>query len=67
MALLKILSGTIESGTKVVENYQAEHAPWSTPDLAAEVQILVWRVCVLSETIVCQANAYKFISLFNFY
>ncbi|KAJ9559357.1 hypothetical protein OSB04_013971 [Centaurea solstitialis] len=43
MALLKILSGTIESGTKVVENYQAEHAPWSTPDLAAEVQILVWR------------------------
>ncbi|XP_024982723.1 uncharacterized protein LOC112519038 isoform X5 [Cynara cardunculus var. scolymus] len=43
MALLKVLSGTIESGTKLVENCQAEHAPWSTPDLAAEVQILVWR------------------------
>nr|GEV02157.1 vacuolar protein sorting-associated protein 62 [Tanacetum cinerariifolium] len=43
MELLKILSGTIESGTKLVEDYQAEHAPWSSPDLATEVQILVWR------------------------
>ncbi|XP_071698618.1 uncharacterized protein [Rutidosis leptorrhynchoides] len=43
MELLKILSGTIESGSKLVEDYQAEHAPWSSPDLATEVQILVWR------------------------
>ncbi|KAI7737218.1 hypothetical protein M8C21_001541, partial [Ambrosia artemisiifolia] len=43
MELLKILSGTIESSTKLVEDYQAEHAPWSSPDLATEVQILVWR------------------------
>nr|XP_043635621.1 uncharacterized protein LOC122606820 [Erigeron canadensis] len=43
MELLSILSGTIESGTKLVEDYQAEHAPWSSPDLATEVQILVWR------------------------
>ncbi|GJU48954.1 hypothetical protein Tco_1218509, partial [Tanacetum coccineum] len=34
MELLKILSGTIESGTKLVEYYQAEHAPWSSVDLA---------------------------------
>lgn len=46
MGLLKILTGTIESGTKLVEDYQAEHSPWSTPDLATDVQILVWRVCV---------------------
>lgn len=43
MELLKILSGTIESGTKLVEDCQAEHAPWSSPDLATEAQILVWR------------------------
>ncbi|KAL8205058.1 hypothetical protein R6Q57_010681 [Mikania cordata] len=43
MELLKILSGTIENGTKLVEDYQAEHAPWSSPDLSTEVQILVWR------------------------
>lgn len=43
MQLLKILSGTIESGTKLVEDCQAEHAPWSSPDLATEAQILVWR------------------------
>ncbi|XP_035834787.1 uncharacterized protein LOC110887015 isoform X3 [Helianthus annuus] len=43
MELLKILSGTIESSTKLVEDCQAEHAPWSSPDLATEVQMLVWR------------------------
>ncbi|GKD80104.1 hypothetical protein Tco_1342725, partial [Tanacetum coccineum] len=43
MELLKILSGTIESDTKLVEDYQVEHAPWSSPDLAIRVQILVWR------------------------
>ncbi|KAD5802908.1 hypothetical protein E3N88_14268 [Mikania micrantha] len=43
MELLKILSGTIESSTKLVEDYQAEHAPWSSPDLATDVQVLVWR------------------------
>ncbi|MFS7909478.1 putative vacuolar protein sorting-associated protein [Helianthus anomalus] len=43
MELLNILSGTIESGTKLVEDYQAEYAPWSSPDIATEAQILVWR------------------------
>ncbi|XP_076932508.1 uncharacterized protein LOC143598077 [Bidens hawaiensis] len=43
MELLDILSGTIESGTKLVEDYKAEHAPWSSIDLATEAQILVWR------------------------
>ncbi|KAL7618287.1 hypothetical protein Lser_V15G01600 [Lactuca serriola] len=43
MELLKVLSGTIESGTKLVEEYQAEHTPWSSSDLANDVQILVWR------------------------
>ncbi|KAI3512412.1 hypothetical protein L1887_19727 [Cichorium endivia] len=43
MELLKVLSGTIESGTKLVEEYQAEHSPWSSPDIANDVQTLVWR------------------------
>ncbi|KAK9053434.1 hypothetical protein SSX86_030068 [Deinandra increscens subsp. villosa] len=43
MELLKILSGTIESSTKLVEDCQAEHAPWSSPDLATDVQVLVWK------------------------
>lgn len=64
MELLKILSGTIESGTKLVEDCQAEHAPWNSPDLATEAQILVWRVCALS----CIYEADVYISfIFNLF
>ncbi|GJS95677.1 hypothetical protein Tco_0802645 [Tanacetum coccineum] len=47
MELLKILSGTIEIRTKLVEDYQTKHASWSSPDLATRVQILVWRAIQL--------------------
>ncbi|KAK1425949.1 hypothetical protein QVD17_14616 [Tagetes erecta] len=43
MELLEILSATIESSTKLVEDCQAEYAPWSSLDFATEVQVLVWR------------------------
>lgn len=51
MKLLNIISGAIQNGTQPVgENFQAELAPWNPPDLSAEAQILVWKVCLLSAT-----------------
>lgn len=45
MELLNILYGTMQNCTQPVgENFQAELAPWNPPDLAAEAQILVWKV-----------------------
>lgn len=44
----------MENGTQsIVENSQGEHAPWNPPDLATEVQILVWRVCLLPKVGPC--------------
>lgn len=51
MKLLDIINGTIQNGTQPVGgNFQAELAPWNPPDLSAEAQILVWKVCPLSAT-----------------
>lgn len=45
MGLLKILYGTMETGSHpTVDNFQAEFAPWSPADLATDARILVWKV-----------------------
>ncbi|KAA8527969.1 hypothetical protein F0562_035162 [Nyssa sinensis] len=44
LELLNILYGKMQnSGQPVVENLQAELAPWNPTDLATEARILVWR------------------------
>lgn len=52
MELLNILYGAMQNGTQPVgENFQAELAPWNPQDLAAEAQILVWKVRIKMITV----------------
>lgn len=45
MKLLDVMYGTIQNRTQPVGgNFHDELAPWNPPDLAAEAQILVWKV-----------------------